>query len=168
MNRREKMRIVAVFLSTVICALLISGCATPPDPYDRTSAIAVWDLENLSPTGSPTQDLGGILSGEVIEAVREKGYPVVERERLLLALEELRLGTSALADESTGLRLGRLVGARLMVFGGYQVIEDKMRLDLRVVEVETGRVVKSSQRIVSSVDLSQWLTAAREAALEIL
>jgi curli biogenesis system outer membrane secretion channel CsgG len=92
---------------------------------------------------------------------------VVERERLLLALQELNLATTSLTDESTRLQIGRIVGAQLMIFGGYQVIVDKMRLDLRLVEVESGSILKAAEKTTSATDVSEWLRAAREAALEL-
>ncbi len=94
-------------------------------------------------------------------------YSVVERERLLLALEELRLGTTSLVDERFRLDLGRLVGARLMVFGGYQIIGEVMRVDLRLVEVESGKVLKAVEKTTSAADLSGWLSAVSEAVEEL-
>jgi hypothetical protein len=82
-------------------------------------------------------------------------------------LEELHLGSSALADEQTRLKLGKLVGARLMVFGGYQVFGGQMRIDLRLVEVETGKVLKAVHKIAPSGDMSGWLDAAGMAGGEL-
>jgi curli biogenesis system outer membrane secretion channel CsgG len=131
--------------------------------------VAVWDLENLSLSTSGQPELGEILSGQIIETLKKRGdYAVVERKRLLLALEELRLGTTALADESTRLRLGKLVGARWMVFGAYLVAGSQMRLDLRLVEVETGKVKKAVEKTSSSRDLNDWLAVTRKAAEELL
>jgi len=113
--------------------------------------------------------LGEILSGQIIETLKKKGnYLVVERRRLLLALEELRLGTTALADESTRLRLGRLVGARWMIFGGYLTVGGEMRLDLRLVEVETGKVRRAVEKTTSSRDVNDWMAAVRKATEELL
>jgi curli biogenesis system outer membrane secretion channel CsgG len=112
--------------------------------------------------------MGELLSTKVIETFKETDlYTVVERERLLLVLEELNLGTTSLVDETTRLRIGKLVGAQLMVFGGYQVIEEQMRLDLRLVEVETGKIRKAAQKTVSSTDLPGWLNAAKETAAQL-
>jgi len=86
---------------------------------------------------------------------------------LVLALEELNLGTTSLVDESTRLQIGRIVQAQLMVFGGYQVIADHMRLDLRLVEVQTGKILKAAKQITSGTDMSSWLKAAAEAAAEL-
>jgi curli biogenesis system outer membrane secretion channel CsgG len=157
--------IARIFL---IVIFFIGGCATEPPSYKEGATIAVWDIEDLSPMGSGRPDLGQLLSAKVIETLNETGrQTVVERERLLLALEELGLGTTSLVDEATRLRIGRIVGARLMVFGGYQVIADKMRLDLRLVEVESGGILKAAQRTTSAADVSGWLKAATEATSEL-
>ena len=162
MSNRSSFWIFVVLIAFVV------GCATKPVSCKEGLAIAAWDLENLSPMKCGRPDLGELLSAKVIETLKETGgYTVVERERLLLALEELGLGTTALVDETTRLRIGRIVGARLMVFGGYQVIMDKMRLDLRLVEVGTGSILKAAQKTTSAADLSAWLRAAREATAEL-
>jgi len=132
-------------------------------------AIAVWDLENLTPAESSQLDLGELRSAKIIETIKSlESYPVVERQRLLLALEELNLATTSLADESTRLRIGNMLGARFMIFGGYQVIVGIMRLDLRLVDVETGKIIKATQRTTPGSDLQEWLKAAQEAALELI
>ena len=133
----------------------------------REVTVAVWDLEDLSPSTSIRPDLGELLSGRIIETLSNKEYTVIERERLLLALQELNLGTTSLVDETTRLKLGKLMGARYMVFGGYLIIGGQMRLDLRMVEVETGKVVKAVQKTTAAGDLSGWIDAARKAAEEL-
>jgi len=162
-------RNILCYVALMALAFSFAGCATRPDVYERGTAVAVWDLENLTPLNAPQPDLGEVLSAEVIQILKEEGaWTVVERERLLLALEELGLGSGDLADEASRLRLGRLVGARLMVFGAYQVVQHEMRLDLRLVEVETGKVLKATEKTTSAGGLSGWLEAARYATAELL
>jgi len=162
-----------LFCKSLSCGLVISiffiaACATEPDLYKRGATIAIWDLEDLSPSDVARPDLGELLSAKVIETFEETDlYTVIERERLRLVLEELNLGTTSLVDETTRLKIGKLVGAQLMVFGGYQVIEDQMRIDLRLVEVETGRIKKAAQKTVSAADLPGWLNAAKETAAQL-
>lgn len=155
----------------ILFGILWCGCAARPEVYEhkRLKNVAVWDLENFSPLGDARPDLGELLSARIIETLKVTGdYNVVERERLSIALEELNLGTSSLVDEATCLRLGRISGAQLMIFGGYQVIEEQMRLDLRLVEVETGKILKASGKIVSAIDLSEWLKTAEEVTADLL
>ncbi len=157
-----------VFLLLIGLCLGIASCAAPPPVVpERGAAIAVWSVEDLSPA-SARQDWGDILSDQIIETIKRRGaYEVVERKRLVMALEELRLGTTAVVDESTRLRLGKLLGARWMVFGGYLAAGDHMRLDLRLVEVETGKVKKAVQKTTSSKDLNDWISSVRRAAEEL-
>ena len=79
-------------------------------------------------------------------------------------MEELNLGSSELADESTRLKVGRMIGAREMVFGGYMVVGSTMRVDLRRVDVETGKVVKTAKKTVAADDLAGWIKAAQDTA----
>ncbi|MDX9787857.1 MAG: FlgO family outer membrane protein [Desulfobacterales bacterium] len=166
----KKLQVIMV----VLVSLVSFSCAThqrasSPVPQERKPAIAVWDLENLSPLDPAQADLGDLLSAKIMETVRQnEQYTLVERQQLQLVLRELNLGSSSLADASTQLRIGKMVGARLMIFGAYQVIANQMRLDLRIVEVETGRILKATEKTVSSTDLAGWLTAAEAAAKEII
>ena len=162
------------FVFAIAICFLLCGCAAVPvaptaASSDKKQVIAVWDLEDLSPSGIAQMDLGYLLSARIMETVQQMdGYTVVEREKLEIALRELNLGSSSLADESTQLRIGRIAGARLMIFGAYQVVADQMRLDLRIVEVETGRIIKTAEKSAGGGDISGWLKAAEAAAKELI
>lgn len=154
---------------SLLLLMFLSGCSTAPSMERPTPAVAVWDLENLNPNEAIGTDMGELLASEVIETLKEAGtFEVVERQRLILALEELNLGSSSLADNATRLKIGHIVGARFMVFGSYLVLGDMMRLDLRLVEVETGSVVKAAEKTAAAGDLNGWLKATREAARELI
>ncbi len=164
--RREK-KVLGFFIPLGFLLLFIS-CAAPPATPERGAAIAVWPVEDLSPGAGSRPDLSELLADQVIDTLKmREGYVVVERKKLALALEELHLGTTALADEATRLRLGKIVGARWMVFGGYLVVGDQMRLDLRLVQVETGKITRAVQKTTASKDVMEWLGAARKAAEEL-
>ncbi len=68
---------------------------------------------------------------------------IVERDRLQEIIAELKLQQSKRIDPKTAGRIGKLLGARFMVLGGYFAMMGTLRIDARVVEVETGRVIKS-------------------------
>lgn len=168
------MKFKASVVGIIMCCVFFSCVTTPheakpPISYTGNPALAVWDLENLSPMGAAQADLGDFLSAKIMETVRETGkFTVVERERLLLALKELELGSTNLADAATQLRIGRLAGAKLMIFGAYQVIANQMRLDLRLVEVETGRIQKAVEKTTTGTDMTAWLKAAEDAARDLM
>lgn len=72
------------------------------------------------------------------------GVRLVERDRLEEILAELKLSQSGKIDPATAAKVGKLLGARYMVLGGYFDLMDTLRADARVVEVETGKVVQST------------------------
>ena len=153
----------------IVLLLFLPSCVPKHSPYEKGMTIAVWDLDDLSLSATALPHLGELLSSQVIETLKKKGdYTFVERDRLLLALQELHLGTTTLVDESTRLKLGRLIGARWMVFGGYQAIGDKMRIDLRLVDVENGKVLKASEKTTTAAGFPEWLETAKRAAEELL
>lgn len=158
---------------SLVLILLLSAChgytpvSTGPDIHG--ASVAVWDLDDLSPAIEAVPNMGEFLSAGIIQALQDqKGIDVIEREKIVEVMEELRLGSSELADQETRLRLGRLAGARYMVFGGYQAIEGILRIDLRLVDVETGKVLATSSRTLTSKAPGEWLPAARQAALELV
>jgi curli biogenesis system outer membrane secretion channel CsgG len=166
--------VISVFLKmlSICCVFLVScllGCAVAPTIDRQPGAVAVWDLERLNSPEQSLADLGELLSAQVIATLGESpDFKVIERQRLLLVLEELNIGASDMASPSTCLRVGKMIGAKFMVFGSYFVMDGMMRLDLRMVEVESGRIVKAAERSVSGKDTRTWLNAAREAAQDLL
>jgi curli biogenesis system outer membrane secretion channel CsgG len=157
--------LTALFLSLMV---FLVSCATGPVSYTKGAPLAVWDLEDLSPSAGGNAGLGELLSSRIMETLQQRGdFTIIERERLLLALQELHLGSSSLSDESTRLKLGKLMGAQFMVFGCFQIIGEQMRLDLRVVNVETGKIVKGVHKETSAADLQEWSETAKKAAEEL-
>ena len=154
---------------TVLVFVCYSGCASAPKVENEVFSVAVWDLVNYNQPGSDASDLGDLLAARIIETLKDSGtYQVIERERLILVLEEQNLGTSSIVEESTRLKIGQIVGARYMVFGSYFVVADTMRLDLRLVEVETGSILKATQKMAYSTNVFDWLNIAREAAQDLI
>ncbi len=132
-------------------------------------SVAVWDLEDLSPVAHGQAGIGEFLAAKITERISEmKAYQAVERQELLKAIEELNIGSSDLADAQTRLKLGRVIGARQMVFGAFQVAGSSLRLDLRRVDVASGKILKTGTGLASAENISGWLSAADRAAIELM
>jgi len=154
-----------IFGLSILIVIFLFSCASRPPLHEKERTIAVWDLDDLSPSRTIRSNLGELLSNQIIEVLKKRGtHQVIERERLLLALEELRLGTTSLVDETTRLRLGQLIGARWMIFGCYQVIFVLIRIYLILVEVDTGRITKAVQKMVPADNVQGWMDATQKAA----
>lgn len=148
---------------------LIACAASGPSVGGRPVSAAVWDLEDLSSMGHGQAGMGEVLSGQIAARIGEDGnYQMVERQNLLKAIEELHLGSSDLADPETRLRLGRIIGAQQMIFGAFQVVGKQLRLDLRRVDVASGKILKTASGTAATADLNEWLRAADEAASALI
>ena len=153
----------------VIGALFLSCAGGPGTGTDQAVAVAIWDLEALGPMDAAQSAMGQLLSSQIVDRLQaSRRYLPVERSRLLDVVQELNLGSSELSDHQTRLRLGRLVGARQMVFGAYQIIGATMRIDIRLVDVASGRILKAGVGTTPAGALSEWMSAADQAADELL
>ena len=68
---------------------------------------------------------------------------IVERERLEDILKELDLASSGKIDPDTASKVGKLIGARYLVVGSYFDLFGSLRIDSRLLKVETGEIIGS-------------------------
>ncbi|MDZ7293053.1 MAG: CsgG/HfaB family protein [candidate division KSB1 bacterium] len=75
-----------------------------------------------------------------------QGLNLVERADLLRVIEEMKLAQAGMIDEKTAQQVGKLVGAQHLLLGSFVYLPNgKIRLDARIVEVETGRILKAGE-----------------------
>ncbi len=75
-----------------------------------------------------------------------QGLSLVERADMLRVIEEMKLAQAGFVDEKTAQQVGKLVGAQHLLLGSFVYLPNgKIRLDARVVEVETGRILKAGE-----------------------
>jgi TolB-like protein len=108
---------------------------------DRTPTVAISYFDNNS--GRPDLDplAKGLADMLINDLVGLEGLRVVERPKLNLVLTELELSQSRFIDPATALKLGRGLAARYVITGSYTAAGETLRLDARVLEVETGAVL---------------------------
>ena len=111
--------------------------------------LAVLDLSDGGSMGPDAQNLTGLGKGIAAmlttEMSRNPRVRMVERDRIRSLLDEQRVAVSGMADEASAIRVGRLLGAQYMLFGSYSDVYGQLRMDVRVVEVETGRLVRAQE-----------------------
>jgi TolB-like protein len=83
----------------------------------------------------------GIAEMLITELSANTKVRVVERDQLQALLQEQNLGATDRVDKETAVRLGKVLGARHFLMGGF-VIDPKenVRLDVRAVNVETSQI----------------------------
>jgi len=127
------LRLVAITLLAPSAALGQDSRATVAVMYFTNSALVNHaEYEPLSK---------GIAEMLITELAASPALQVVERDRLQKLLEEQNLSGTGKVDQETAVQLGKILGARHMLMGGFVIDPRKtMRLDLRAVDVETSRV----------------------------
>ena len=147
-----------VFVLAVTAAALASTGAV--SAASALPAVVVWDFDNQSPGaaggGSSSDFLRRSLSENLTASLLQvAGLPVVERQRLKDLLAEQKLSASDLADDDTRVRLGRIVGASRMVFGGFFVLGQQVQVHVRVIDTATSRVLFSDEASSALPDVMQ-------------
>ena len=117
-----------------------------PDETRRRQTVAVYPFDNNAITGRERLDfLSEWLPDVIGGTLREAGeLRLVERRELLRILQEQKLGASDLASKEGRLRLGKMAGAQTLVFGGFTAVGETLRMDARVVDAESGLVVRTT------------------------
>jgi len=115
--------------------------AGPGADHPVTLAVLYFDYGGKDAALEPLRQ--GLAQMLISDLASLGGVKVVERERLQEVLKEQQLGTSGKLDPSTAARIGKLLGARYLVLGSYFDALGTLRADARLVDVETGEIVKS-------------------------
>jgi TolB-like protein len=123
-------------LVLLVCSLPLSALAAPP-----TVAVIYFDYQGKSDELVPLKK--GLASMLISDLAGSDAYRMVERERLEDVLAEMKLQSSKNIDQSTAVKAGKLLGAHYLVLGSYFDVMKQLRVDARIVEVQTGRVVQS-------------------------
>jgi TolB-like protein len=141
MNRRAALAWLAVTAGSAAAPWRPAWAQAAPLP-----AVVVWDFDNQSPMPGAGEFLRRALPENLTaQLLRVPGLPVVERQRLRDLLAEQKVSATDLADAEARVRLGRIVGAARMVFGGFFVLGDQVQVHVRVVETATSRVLVSDE-----------------------
>jgi TolB-like protein len=91
---------------------------------------------------------------------------VIERDEIQRILDEQKLSTTGQVDQSTAVRMGKLLGAKFMITGTYITTPDKnLTITVRAFDTETGEVVYTDKTAETKVDnmMTAIATAARNA-----
>ncbi|MCA9553768.1 MAG: hypothetical protein KC933_27250, partial [Myxococcales bacterium] len=122
-------------------ALMVPLLAGAPPPAPPTVAVMYFDYQGKDEEMALLRK--GLAQMLISDLPAGDAYTLVERDRLQDVLDELELSKSVKVDPATAQKVGKLLGARYLVLGGYFDLMGTLRVDARVVRVETGEVVRS-------------------------
>jgi len=126
--------------------LALLAWAPAADAQDTRPGIAVLPFENGGSYGQDKENFDalerGIAGMLISELSRNPAARLVDRENVQRLLDEQNLGADGRVDAATAAKIGKLVGARYMIMGGFVDLYGRFRVDARIVDTETSEVIK--------------------------
>jgi len=121
--------------------------AQPAAAQDSRPGIGVLSFENGGSYGLESEDYDafeiGLQQMLITELAINTDLRLVDRGRIQEVLAEIELGASGKVDANTAARIGKIVGAKYMILGGFIDWYSDLRFDARIVEVETSEIVQA-------------------------
>lgn len=139
-------RSTATLISLAVLVGAAAGLRAQARGQDARPGIAVFPFDNGGSYGQDRENFDALqrgIAGMVIsELATNAAVRVVERDQLQKLLEEQNLGSAGRVDPPTAAKIGKLVGARYVVTGVFIDFYGDFRLDARLINVETGEIIK--------------------------
>ena len=105
--------------------------------------VAIIYFENSSDDPSLNKLKKGLADMMITDLSNINMLNIVERDRLEAILKEQKLSKSSQVDPATASKVGKLLGAQVILTGGYFEMMGSLRIDARFIDVETGKILKS-------------------------
>jgi len=178
MKMKTKQKINGSVIGAIVitaAALLLAGCgflapaaatdtsirvAAGPDDLDEVIREASDELNEYIPAGNfigfiNIQSASAALSEYVIDelirnAVRDRNFTVLDRQRLEEIRAEQNLQYSGEVDDKFALEIGRLIGIQTIVTGTINPLGSRYRMTIRALNVQTGAVQVQFNRNISA------------------
>lgn len=131
-------------LNLTATVALLTG---PLAAQDTRPGIAVLPFDNGGSFGQSKEDLAALQQGIpamlISELSHNEAARLVDRRDVNQLLNEQNLAAQGRVDAATAAKIGKLVGARYMIMGGFVDLNGDFRIDARIVDVETSEIIKS-------------------------
>ncbi len=124
------------------CAAFVTLCGAP-GPAQAAESLRLGVAPFANKTGDARYDAlsKGLADMLTTDLAHARDLQLVERERIAAVIAELKLGKSKWVDRKSAQRAGKLLGADLLLVGAVTAWAPTLRLDARMVSVETGEVM---------------------------
>ena len=112
-----------------------------------TKTVAISYFDNTSGTEEYNPLSKGLADMLITDLSNVKSIQIVEREKLESLLKEIDLGEGKFIDPNTAQKLGKGLGAEYILTGAFLSIDPMMRIDARIIEVATGKIIGAEEMV---------------------
>ncbi|MCX6357271.1 MAG: 6-bladed beta-propeller [Candidatus Aureabacteria bacterium] len=132
------------------CAVPSSRPAGTMVKLDKPIRVAIFDFKNNNP-GAQARGYGEAISEMFITAFAARpNFEVIERKQLKKVLDEIYLDQSGVVETETAKKVGKVLGIDVALAGGVAAFTSSIQVDLRLLDVETGKVILADSFEASS------------------
>ncbi len=131
---------IARWVVVMAIGLVSAGVSNVAAAKD-TLAVLYFESSEMNPELSGLKV--GLAQMLITDLANTGDFTVVEREQLQAILDEQKLGHEGITEPGTAARIGKLLGAQKMLMGGYFKLGATFRVDARLVDVETSKIIAS-------------------------
>jgi len=132
--------------------------------------IAILYFDNSSDDKKLNQLKKGLTDMLISDLSKVSMLNVIERAKLEEILEEQKLNNSSKFDSKTASKIGKLLGVEHIMTGSFFELMGRLRIDARLIDVETGKIIKSEGvdgAIGTFFDLEKALVTKMVAGFEV-
>ena len=142
----------ALVLAALVCASAARAQQQPANPpaaapQDVRPTIAILDYDIGLVMGQDPADYQalrrGLASMTISELSNNRAVRIVERAQISAIMQEQRLTRDSVVDQSTALRLARILNAHYMVTGTIFDQRGRFTIDARLFNVETSEILQT-------------------------
>jgi len=139
------MRFLPLFMTT----LLLSSTTTLPlnlktTAYAQTQEpplrVVILPFENLTQKPEDQWLSNSFAESLTMGLLQVKALEVIERSQIKQLMKEQSFAQTGFVDASSAPKLGRLMGAKVVIIGSYQKVGPQLQANVRLVDTETGQI----------------------------
>ncbi len=157
---------LALALSALTSPVFSQTPAATQTPVPVGTTMSVLYFENTAKNAEYDWLSKGLADMVATDLASGAGVVLVEREQLEKVLRELELGLSGLIDPSGASAVGKLLDAKILVYGSFILSGSQLRVDVKAVQAESGAILSaasstkgSQDAILAQREISQKLAA---------
>ena len=160
------------FIRFATTAAVVAGITVPAASAraqkDGKPTVAIMFFNNNA-FGAGARDYDGLSKGIadflITEMAVNPSIRVVERDQVQKLIDEQKLVTNGIVDRESAVRVGKLLGAQHMIFGGFMADpKGNVRIDARAVDVGTS-AIEYTERVQDKADNIMSLIGALAAKM---
>ena len=111
----------------------------------KKAKVGILEFQTLNKEAKE-ENLGAIISETLTTSlVNSEAFKIIEREQLQKLIKKLKPSQAAIIDTSSAKQIGKITGADAIIIGGVTKIGNYLRLDARIIDVETGIIITAEK-----------------------